>query len=169
MYCPECFSDEITQVSDEAVHYDTKNSKVLEISYDSPHQEYDCRNCDNTFGNDEARTVNQQVAGIWKYLCEKYKWNAEWDKLYLEALLKNMDKKQWKQLHLAIFTEKFQSDKGHIEWEWHLTYVAGIRDGSPDGARSFLENETRPLQTLSLDNVKWTPDWQWEGDDIFGE
>ncbi len=158
MYCPECLSDEITQISDESVRYDVKNSKVEKISFDSEYISFGCRECEHEFYKDEARTIMQQVAGAWRYLCKKFKWSEDEDIEY-KALLRNRNRVEWDDLFKHIWKE--QLDKGHIEWKWRLSYTSDIFGKTPHDAIIFLKKQNTISDSLGLEEVKWTSNWNW--------
>ncbi len=157
MYCPKCLSDEISRISNETIIYDTREAKVIKIKFDSEYQSYVCRDCEHTFDNVEAKTIFNQISSVWMYLCEKYNWSDQ-DKEYLDELRK-FTRTQWDMLFKHI--QKENLGEGYVEWEWSLTYTVCIYSQTSDGAHSFMESQHNPMQSLGLDKVRWSTNWEW--------
>jgi len=156
MFCPYCLSDEITQLSDEAVEYDCKAGEIISVSFNSPHQEYECRDCEETFDSKEAKEITIQVESVWKYLCEKHGWSDQ-DKKYMADLLKSIsDRESWSELFHAIWREKV--GEGYMEWEWCVSFNACVFDVKSEGAVDFVRNN---MDELDFNKVRWTPNWTW--------
>lgn len=45
-----------------------------------------------------------------------------------------------------------------IEWQWEMKYIAQIYDTSPEGAKSFVENDL--TNQVNYVDITWTPVWQ---------